>query len=228
MKKLIICFITGLIATTTLQAQNFEGQITFKMEVKGENAALFAAMMPNSMDLFFLNGESMIRNNGGMMAGRIGDIVTKKDGSTYMVLHKKKTVYKMGKEDTKTSAEFKPVITREGEETVKGYKCTKYLVKFPSKEDAKGELYQYLWATKDIDVAKPQTVGSSSNMFLKEIEGFPVKVDQYITMSQMGGMTINTEMTLEKIEQKKPDASLFEIPKKYKMEDFDESKLGKM
>jgi hypothetical protein len=219
---------TALMATTGLQAQGFEGQITFKIEVKGENAALFAAMMPNSLEVFFLDGESMVRNNGGMMEGKIGDIVTKKDGSSYMVLHNKKKVYKMGKEASKNSDEFKPIITREGEETVKGYKCTKYLIKFPYKEDAQGEMYQYLWATKEINVAKPKTAGSSSGMFLDEIEGFPVKVDQYIIVRQMGGITINTEMILDKIETQKPDASLFEIPKKYKMEDFDESKFGKM
>jgi len=142
---------------------------------------------------------------------------------SYMVVHKKKTVYKM-KPSENTSADAKPSVKEMGKEKINGYNCTKYMVTFPKTD--KGEFYQYMWCTTDIDVKKPQGgIGSSGKMFLAEVDGFPVKVDQYIVAQ---GMEINMEMVLDKISETKPDASMFEIPSKYKMEDFDESKFGKM
>lgn len=227
MKKLFLSVVGAALLSVSAFAQGFEGQVTYNVEVKGENAALFGAMMPKSMDLFFLGKDVMLRMNGGMTASVVGDIVTKgAEGVTYMVVHAKKTVYRIDPEKNKADKTTMPTVTKEGTETVKGYACTKYLVKFSGNEDQ--EVYQYMWCTTDIKIAKPKMQqGSASSMFLAEVEGFPVKIDQYITMKAMGGMTINQEMTLDKISETKPDAGLFEIPKKYKQEEFDKSKFGK-
>lgn len=213
-----------LCAGLNTYAQGFEGQISYKVEVKGENAALMAMMMPNSIDIFMLGKDALVRTNGGITAGMMGDIITKgAEGLSYMVVHKKKTVYKMQPSGS-TSADSKPTVKEMGKEKVNGYDCTKYMVTFPKTE--KGEFYQYMWCTTDINVKKPQGgTGSSGKMFLAEVNGFPVKVDQYIVAQ---GMEMNMEMVLDKISEKKPDASIFEIPSKYKMEDFDETKFGKM
>lgn len=197
------------------------------MEMKGENAAMLSAMMPKSMDLYFLGKDVMLRTNGGMTASMMGDVVTKGDeGVTYMVVHSKKTVYRVEPDKGDKGEKNPPKVTKEGTETVNGYNCTKYRVDLSGSDDKK--VYQYMWCTTDIKIAKPKMEKSSgSSIFINEVEGFPVKIDQYITLSAMGGMTMNIETTLDKISETKPDAALFEIPKKYKQEKFDEKTFGK-
>jgi len=222
MKKFIVSLVSASVIGLSSYAQSFEGQISYKIEVKGEQAAMFAMMMPSSTDIFLLGKDALVRMNGGM--GPKGDIITKgNEKMTYMVMHSKKTVYKMDSKKEKTPE--KPTVTKEGTETVNGYNCTKYLVKFPKTE--KAEIYQYMWCSTDIKIQKPSPE-ANAQMFLEEVEGFPVKMDQYITITAMGTtMAINQEMTLDKISETKPDASMFEIPKKYKVEDFDENSLMK-
>lgn len=224
MKKLLLwSFGTILLATVSL-AQNFEGKISYKISVKGENAALLSMMMPKSTDLFISGDNSLFRTNGGMAPS--ADVLTL-GGKTYMVMHKKKTAYLLDNKEKPTKEtldSLKPTVKSEGTETVNGYSCTKYLVKFPKSD--KGELYQYMWCTTDIKVTPPKAKGSSAQYFVEGIEGFPVKIDQFITASMQGTtMTINQEMTLDGISEAKPDATLFQIPSKYKIEDFDEAKL---
>jgi hypothetical protein len=228
MKKIIFLVSFTLIGCFPLFAQGFEGKIVYSMEVKGENAAMLGSMMPNKMEMHFLGKDIMVRTVGGMAAGAMGDIITMgAKGKTYMVVHKKKKVYDMTDNGEKElSADKLPVIKEMGQENVNGYFCTKYSVTFPKSNG--NELFQYLWATKEIDVPKPDGKASRSQMFLDGVEGFPVRMDQYITLNQMGGMSINIESNLTEISKDKPDAALFVIPSKYKEEPFDESKLGGM
>ncbi len=228
MKKFVLAALFSVLALVFVSAQGFEGRITYTLEVKGENAALFNAMMPNKMEMYFLGKDIMVRTVGGMAAGAMGDIITKgAQGKTYMVVHKKKKVYNMNTQTEKEiSADDMPVIKEIGKEKVNGYNCTKYSVTFPKAKDR--EVFQYIWATTEINIPKPDGKASRSQMFLEGVEGFPVRMDQFITLAQMGGMTINIESNLTEISKDKPDASLFEIPAKYKVEDFDESKLGGM
>lgn len=228
MKRITFLVSVILIASYSLFAQGFEGKIIFSMEVKGENAAMLGPMMPHKMEMHFLGKDIMVRTVGGMAAGAMGDVITLgAKGKTYMVVHKKKKVYDMGGNAEKdVSADKLPVIKELGKEKVNGYACTKYSVTFPKSDG--NELFQYLWATKEIDVPKPDGKASRSQMFLDGVDGFPVRMDQYITLSQMGGMSINIESNLTEISKVRPDASLFEIPAKYKEEPFDESKLGGM
>lgn len=228
MKKFVFAVFLSALVFLNVRSQGFEGKITYSMEVKGDNAALFSAMMPNKMELYFLGKDIMVRTVGGVASGAVGDIITKgAEGNTYMVVHKKKTVYKMNpKKENESGADEKPVIKEVGEEKVNGYECTKYSVTFPKAKDK--EVFQYLWATKEINIPKPDGKASRSQMFLDGVEGFPVRMDQYITLTQMGGLTINIESNLTEISKEKPEPSLFEIPAKYSVEDFDESKLGGM
>lgn len=223
MKKCMLSLLGIMVISLSSFAQSFEGQVSYKIEVKGENAALMAMLMPNSMDMFMLGKDALIRMNGGI--ANTGDIITKgEEGKSYMVVHSKKTVYNMSSDKSKSTS--KPTVEEKGTETIKGYKCTKYLVKFPKTE--KGEIYQYMWCSTDIKFTPPQTAGKSSQFFLEEIKGFPVKIDQYVTASAKGQtMTINQELLLDKISETKPDAGMFEIPKKYKVEEFDETKMMK-
>jgi hypothetical protein len=77
MKKFILSFVSASIIGLSSYAQSFEGQITYKIEVKGENAAMFTMMMPNSTDIFILGKDVLVRNNGGMASSKLGDIITK-------------------------------------------------------------------------------------------------------------------------------------------------------
>lgn len=226
MKKIFLSLMAISCMGLASFAQAFEGQVTYSIDVKGENAALFAAMMPNSIDMYFLGNDMMYRTNGGITSSMMGDIVTKgAENLTYMVVHSKKTVYKIDpSKDKKVEASELPKVTLEGTEKVNGYSCKKYLVKFPKKEDS--EMYQYMWCTTDLKINRPAistSAQSSYKMFLDGVEGFPVKMDMYIKAK---GMEINQELNLTKISQNKPDASLFVIPSKYKMEDFDEKKFA--
>ena len=218
MKKFILSLVSASVIGLSSSAQSFEGQINYSIEIKGEYAAMLSGMLPNSIDVYASGKDFLIRKNGGMKPAP--DVLTKGDEkAAYILMHNKKTAYKISDNDKKKE---KPTIENKGEETVNGYKCTKYLVKFP--KDEKAEVYQYMWYTKDIKIAQPK----GSELFISDMEGFPVKIDQYATVSQMGTtMTINQEMVLTKITETKPSASLFEVPKKYKIEAYDEEKLLK-
>lgn len=218
MKKIVLSLAFSAFVGFVSQAQSFEGQINYSIEVKGENAAMLSGMMPNSVDVYSSGKNVLIRKNGGMMPSP--DVLTRGDEKkTYILMHNKKKAYVISEGD---KTKEKPTIENKGAETVDGHKCIKYLVKFPKSD--KADIYQYMWYTKDINVAQPK----GSEFFVSEIEGFPVKVDQYLTVTQMGTtMTINQEMVLKKITEGKQDATLFEVPKKYKVEPFDEAKLMK-
>lgn len=225
MKKIALSFLSFALCIGSF-AQSFQGQIKYKIEMKGENAALMSMMSPNGLEISISGNNSLIKMKGGMVP--TGDIISKEDGNTYMVMHNKKTAFLMPKEDKETddAADMKPTVEEKGTETVNGYKCTKYLVKFPKKDN--NEVYQYMWCTKDIKVATPKGAGKSAAYFIEEIDGFPVKIDQYIKATMQGQtINMNQELTLESISEEKPADELFEIPKKYKIEPFSEEALLK-
>lgn len=229
MKRIYLAIILSLLSTGALFSQNFNGHIQFELDYKGSGVEQFKAMMPNSYDYFFLNGDMMMRINGGMAAAMMGDfIVYGKAGEAYMVKHSESKAYKMNADDAKKSdtGEKADVKVEDTGETVEilGYTCKKYKVTSTSGDGA-GQS-QYLYATEELKISKPKKasdLGSTGSMFSDKVKGFPLKVE--MTMNQ-AGMTITMIMTAVKIDDSKPDKGLFEIPDSYKIADFNPAMFG--
>lgn len=203
-----------------------EGMASFRMKITGEMADLLGPMMPNRMILRFKDGNTRISMEGGMAAAMMGDILyLGAEDKSYMVKDKEKTAYKMPEKSSEVESAA-PVIEFLGEEQVNGYTCKKYHVVIQT--DKEGTIDQILWATPDIQAPKPKktsTGGSGAALFVKGVEGFPVKVEQNV---KQAGINLTQTIDLEKYETAPQDASLFVIPDNYKIKDFDPKMFGGM
>lgn len=223
MKKLLLLVLVTVLVPFSGFAQEFNGQISYNFGIKGEHTARLAAMMPRSIDLYFLDGNVLLRMQGGTLAEKTGDFLTKSGEAVfYLVVHAEKTVYRVDPEkENIDTTETPPIITLEATETVNGYNCKKYLLKFAATENR--EIYQYMWCTDDINITKPRGGGPMGiELFREDIPGFPVKIIQYITVKQKNSITINQEITLDKVSEFRPDTALFAIPQTYQQKDGDE------
>lgn len=203
-----------------------EGMASFRMKITGEMADLLGPMMPNRMILRFKDGNTRISMEGGIAAAMMGDILyLGAEDKSYMVKDKEKTAYKMPEKSSEVESAA-PVIEFLGEEQVNGYTCKKYHVVIQT--DKEGTIDQILWATPDIQAPKPKktsTGGSGAALFVKGVEGFPVKVEQNV---KQAGINLTQTIDLEKYETAPQDASLFVIPDNYKIKDFDPKMFGGM
>ena len=87
----------------------------------------------------------------------------------------------------------------------------------------KGEMVQYLWATKKIKFDPPKSNDNvSPSIFIKGIEGTPLRIETEVKQS---GMSFTMIMEAEKVEKKKFDKSLFEVPSDYTVKDFDPEQM---
>lgn len=219
MKKLTACIAVVLVLSAEVKAQKyFEGNIEFKLSVMGEGADKMSAFMPSGYNMHFSSsGDLLFKTNGGMMAGILGEIISKgKNGESYLVKRNEKTVYKMPAADI--TPKTLPVIQKENETiTISGYKCQKY--KVTTKEANNMTQVKYVWVTDQIIIKKPKgNIQTTASVFVDGISGFPLKI-----MTEMMGIT--TVMTCITINKTKPDPSLFVIPKNYTVKPFDPSVL---
>jgi hypothetical protein len=229
MRRVTIVSLFVLLLNVTLNAQSFfEGIITYKIDYSGESIEAMKAMMPNSYVFQFKDNNQIFKTEGGLMAGMTGDILSIGDkGLSYMIKHSEKTAYKLdaGKSKDEISPEMKPRVTKmDGKEKIGNYTCDKYEVVIKSKEGL--DLNQTMWVSKDLNIKKPEKINASSTsgaFFLQEIDGFPVKIQQNIDMM---GIKFTQTMTIDKVETKSLDATLFSVPKDYKIKDFDPASMG--
>lgn len=226
MKKLF--FISSLILLQLFAWANpdeFEGNITFGIDLEGTGTELLKAMLPNNY-VYVLKGDQMIfKMQGGMAGGMIGEIVINaNDGNHYMVKHNEETAYKIDPEsvnensNTPTDAKVTPL---DEYLDIQGYKCRKYKITVSQNGT---ETNQYLWATPDIKLKGQENVKSelSGNIFYKGVQGFPLKVET--TIDKMG-MSFKMIMTANSINQTTIDSGLFTLPESYKVKPFDASKI---
>lgn len=224
MKKIYSTLIIAICLVGSIVAQNFNGHIQFEIDYKGSGVEQFKAMLPNSYDYYFLNGDMMMRINGGMAAAMMGDfIVYGKAGEAYMVKHTESKAYKIegDKNDKKKEGEESDVKVEDTGETMEimGYTCKKYKV-------TSGDATQYMYVAEELKISKPKKaadLGSGGSMFVDKIEGFPLKME--MTMNQ-GGMTITMVMTAVDVDDSKPSKDLFEIPGSYQIAEFNPAMFG--
>lgn len=224
MKSKVFCLLVFLLTGINLFAQ--EGMAIFRMKITGEMADLLGPMMPNRMVLRYKDGNTRLSMEGGLAASMMGDILhLGAEDKSFMIKDKEKTAYKMPEKSSEVES-VAPVIEFLGEEQVNGYNCKKYHVVIQT--DKEGTIDQILWATSEIQAPKPKktsTGGSGAALFVKGIEGFPVKVEQNV---KQAGIQLTQTIDLEKYEAAPQDASLFVIPENYRIKDFDPNMFGSM
>jgi hypothetical protein len=131
----------------------------------------------------------------------------------------------MGKTQATGSSEGKYTVKNTGvKEKISGYSCTKYIISQGDRE------VLTLWASKDVKgvdalkkdmqefrdrmAAMMPKIGSAMAEGMKNVEGFPIRVE-----------SANYKSTVTKIEQRTTPANAFEPPKGYKktkLESFDD------
>lgn len=224
MKKLLLMLTIAFGSLMLVNAQEkFNGTVHYKLDYMGSGIEAFKGMLPNGYTFKFLNGDMLMRMEGGMAAAMMGDIVHQgKKGETYMLKPSDKKALKMASDDSKATAD--PKVEDTGEtETIAGHKCKKYKVTITKDGES---LINYIWATKDIDVVKPKKasgMGSGGSLFVEQIDGYPLKVQ---VTSNMAGMSFTMTMTADKLDDTAPSKDLFIIPSDYKIEDFDPKSFG--
>lgn len=213
---LSVLFLSILAAPINAQ-KTFNGAITYDIQLTGENADQYGALMPNSYEYQFLGSDVRMLIHGGMMEMMMGEFLVKGDkGITYIIKRADGIAYKFEGENTTAQ----PVITKMDETiSIIGYDCIKYKVVSPGTEGSE-ETVQYIWATKGINIKKPKSSqGGAGTIFIPGLDGFPLKI-----MGEVQGMTM--VYTASKIEAKKLKKSDFTVPKNFKIEPYNPSIFG--
>jgi hypothetical protein len=223
MKYLLMVWMVLALSPLTLRAQKaFEGMITYKIQLMGENADQLAAFMPEAYQYKIRGNLIRFHMEGGITAALLGDIlIDTKKGDAFMIKEAEKTAYLI-----KDTGETPPGPVVEPEEeviTILGYPCQKYKVTTPAET---GSTVQYVWATRDIQIVKPQKSNGTApagagQILIEGLDGFPLKV---MTTVPEGGLIL--VMTASEVELLKIDKSDMEIPKDFTVKDFDPSMFG--
>lgn len=228
MKKLTLTLILGIIGFNSFSQDTFEGTISFKVNIIGENAEQMAQFMPQGYEFSFKGTKSIFKISGGMMAQMMGEImVDNQTGNSYMINHAEKVAYKMENtmnESVEGMEISRPTITKLDEEVeILGYNCQKYKVVSVMEGQT---VESFIWVSKDIVVPHPKNSGKmpggSGAFYFPELEGFPLKMVNNLN-SGMG--LIKMEMVAVNVERKAMDDSLFTIPEGYEEKNFDPSML---
>lgn len=214
MKTTFLSLIAFLLFTANLSAQKaFEGKITYKMEYEGAMAAQMQMAAPSGMTYQIKGTDTRMEMQGGVAASMFGIMIIKtSEKMVYIIKSNEKKAYKMLMEK-QAEPETKPIVTKEDEVIeILGYKCQKYKVLTSTQGQ---EMTQYIWATKDINVSKPeggQALGN--NMHIEGVEGFPLKTQ---TIANTMGMEIISNTVVTEISTKKAKKTDFSIPKGYEI-----------
>lgn len=220
--KIVVSCLLLLISMGTLQAQKtFEGTVTYAYEVKGENAEMMAAMIPQKMVIKYGKKGMITYMEGGMMAAMMGKIVL--DGvnnETFVVKEAEKAVYLMKPEDMEEVEEpqVDQMIKQDEEAEILGYRCTKYQM-VTAQEGMKTT--QYIWVTDDLktpDFKLPGMKNFGGGVLSGgKLPGFPMRVEVAIT-----NMDATVVMTASELDPVKVDNKEFLRPKDYVVKDFSE------
>lgn len=197
-------FAFGIVFTSVAQKQFSEGLITYKMSVIGEQTKdpMAKSMLENAqmvqyiksdksrvnMDMGMVN-QSIIAYGDGKRANLLMDMMGQKYNvaMTEKDLNDKKT--KMPKYTVQPSAETKQIC---------GYNCKKAIVKYDNGETC------IVYYTKDL----AYKYKGFDNSHYEKIDGFPLEYEQSQENMKM-------KVTITKIEEKKVDDTIFNIPSGY-------------
>lgn len=226
MKKIFLMLTIALSSILLANAQEkFNGTVHYNLDYMGSGIEAFKGMLPSGYTFKFLNGDMLMRMEGGMAAAMMGDIVhLGQKGETYMLKPSDKKALRMASDENNATSNSDTKVEDTGEtETIAGHKCKKYKVTINKDGES---IINYIWATKDLDVVKPKKasgMGSGGSLFVDQIDGYPLKVQ---VTSNMAGMSFTMTMTADKLDNTAPSKDLFIIPSDYKVEDFDPKSFG--
>lgn len=221
-RTFISLVILSLLAAPLHAQKNFNGIISYDIQLMGENADQYASFMPTSYEYQFLGSDVKMLMHGGMMEMMMGEILVKgAEGITYIIKRSEDKAYKFDPEIDGENETLQPVITKMDETiTILGYNCVKYMVVSPATQVSE-ETVQYVWATREINFKKPKSAqGGSGTIFIHGLEGFPLKI-----MAEIQGMTML--YTASKIEEKKLKKDDFTVPKNFTIEPYDPAMFGR-
>lgn len=191
MKKLIA--IALMVSSTLVMAQDFEGYIKWKMsfsmpgmeDAGGENNP-YAALFPKSMIVKLKNGNSLVSIEGGMMAGKT--LSLKGATETILINDDRKTFSKIKSDAKDDNTKFEVQKTTETA-NILGYNCVKYIVT-GIEPRSQQKTTTILWTTTEIKGINLENLykigtGGGQNMFIKGVEGIPLKVDASVDQGSM-------------------------------------------
>lgn len=197
-------------------SQNFEGALKYDLKYEGEMVEQFASMMPNSYTLKMKGDQSRFAIQGGMVSSFMGDIITNGKGVSYMLMPSQKVAYKISDAEPVKEEPVNYKVTNTGiNETIKGYKCTKYKVIIKGEKGE--EITSYLWASEDLKITMPKNASNQNALRAYQgVDGFPVKIEQ--NMNQMG-ISFNMTIILNEVTEGSIADSEFKLPSDYKVQE---------
>ncbi len=216
-KKALLGLLSFFFLSQFVLAQTLEGVISYSIEYEvvqddRMDLEIYKAMIPHKMELSLKGANSHLKFVGGMTQGLLGDILYQsKEKNLYSIMDFNKTVTKTSVEELtqgmlKTG--FKAQKTSDTA-SVLGYFCAKYVVK-----DEKEGTETSLWCTKSISNASASVMvfflQSMTQFGVSGVEGLPLKI-------QFKGKEFDLTLLANNKEQKQLPATLFEIPKGYKL-----------
>ncbi len=214
--KNFFLILTLIAASLFSSAQNFEGALKYDLKYEGEMVDQFASMMPNSYTLKMKGEQSRFAIQGGMVSSFMGDIITDGKGVSYMLMPSQKLAYKISDAEPAKEEPVNYKVTNTGiNETIKGYKCTKYKVVLKGEKGE--EVTSYMWASKDLKITMPKSSSNQNALRAYQgIDGFPVKIEQ--NMNQMG-ISFSMTVVLNEVKEGSIADSEFKLPSDYKVQD---------
>jgi hypothetical protein len=223
MKRVFILFAIAFIAMSpTCSQKDFEGSVTYVMELEGDFVGMMEAYMPDSYIFSFKDNKTLLRINGGMLESIMGKmLIDNITGTTYIINDAEKTVFKLGtveNPDDIDTTQTGPVITELDEKSqILGYSCKKYKILY---NQGGNEYVQYVWATKEIDIRlnAVENSGIPGSMNFFGLDAFPLKIESKIAE---GGIEFTMVLTATELESEKLDAKDFSIPDDYQEKEFD-------
>ena len=214
MKNLFLSSLLILSTFLSVNAQTFEGEITYKITYSDlpAEAEMYKAMLPKKSVVVMKNEKTMTEQNtmGIMKMKVVGNSKTSKSTILMDVMGKKIMMENdVNDEEIKEAQSEFEVIKKSETRTIAGYKCNKAILK-----NKEGNEVIY-WYTEELPGYK------GKNMPNVDIDGFPMEFE--IKQEAM-----SMKMTVSNVNKKSIDDSVFDIPEGYeKMSKEDMQKMFK-
>ena len=201
MKNLFLTSIFLLSALLSVNAQTFEGEITYKITYSDlpAEAEMYKAMLPTKSVIVMKNEKTMTeqKSMGIVNIKVISNTKTKKTVMLMDMMGKKIMMEDDMDSDEIKKSEFE-VVKKSETKTIAGYKCNKAILK-----DKDGNEVTY-WYTKSLPGYKGKSIPNVN------IEGFPMEFE--IKQETMG-----MKMTVTDVNKKTVSNSIFDIPSDYEI-----------
>ncbi|MDA9262431.1 DUF4412 domain-containing protein [bacterium] len=199
MKNILITSILLISTILSVNAQTFEGEITYKITYSDlpAEAEIYKAMLPKKSIVVMKNEKTMTEQKlmGMIKMKVISNTKTNKAVMLMDALGKKIMMEEDIKPDETPKSDYTVTKSKETK-IIAGYKCNKAILK-----DSEGNEVIY-WYTKSLPGYKGQNIPNVN------IEGFPMEFE--IKQETMG-----MKMTVTTVDKKEISNSIFEIPEGY-------------